>query len=147
MGNWNRRPAEGGWTAKECVGHLYLTGAAYLPLWQEAMDEAVGRRGGKYAWWWRWFLGSMEQAGKMRVNTPAEFHPGEGAPMERIVEAYLEQREQVRRVARRMVEKDCGGVKIVSPFAGWMKYALDYSLDLWVAHERRHLRQAERAAS
>jgi hypothetical protein len=31
----------------------------------------------------------------------------------------------------------------LTPFAAWLRYQAGYGLDLWLAHESRHLTQAE----
>jgi len=39
-GIWGRRPSPHSWSAAECVAHLNLTSAAYLPILRTALEEA-----------------------------------------------------------------------------------------------------------
>ncbi len=136
------RPASGGWSAAECVAHLHMTGEAFLPLWRQALSSGKSTPGGGYAIWWRWFLNGIENPAKMRTKTPSAFVPGVSIRMDQVLEDYLRQRKEVEAIAREMAARDCGGIRIASPFAKWMAYPFDFSLDLWLAHERRHLEQA-----
>jgi len=140
--NFAEQPEGGGWSAAECVAHLHRTGEVFLPLWQEAMQKGQRKSGGGYAIWWRWFLKGIENPAKMRTKTPAAFVPPASMRMELVLEDYLRQRKAVEAIAREMAARDCGGLRIASPFAKWMSYPFDFSLDLWLAHERRHLEQA-----
>jgi len=80
----------------------------------------------------------------MRSQTPAAFAPEPGLHLDDVFEPYLKQRAVAAGLAKVMYIGDVGGTKIRSPFASWMKYPLDFSFDLWLAHEGRHLSQAEK---
>jgi hypothetical protein len=138
------RPFPGAWSVAECVEHLAITADAFLPIWTEAMSAQDHHFGSEYPFWWRWFLAGIENPARMRSSTPSSFVPPSNISLENVLERYMELRSQVRSVANEMYASDIGGIKIQSPFASWMKYPLDFSFDLWLAHESRHLFQAEK---
>ncbi len=138
------RPFEGAWSVAECVQHLSLTSGAFLPTWTKAVSDGDREFGAPYAFWWRLLLGGVNDSSKMRSQTPAAFVPAPGPRLDEVVEAYLKQRDIVAKLAKEMYIGDVGGLHIMSPFVAWMKYPLDFSFDLWLAHERRHLTQAEK---
>jgi hypothetical protein len=138
------RPFEGAWSVVECIEHLRITTDAYLPQWRLALAGEDRIFGSPYPFWLRWFLGGVNDTAKIRSQTPAAFVPGNGLHLEVVVARYLEQRELVSELAKETHIANMGGAKIASPFASWMKYPLDFSFDLWIAHERRHLTQAEK---
>lgn len=140
IGDWPG-PGGGAWSAASCIEHLEIAAKEYLQVWREALAGTGG--GGKaYAFWWRWFLERMGQPGKMKIRTTERFEPRDPGLLEVHRKSYRELRQQVWQLAPEAARK--GSIKVRSPFAGWLKYPLDYSFDLWLAHEHRHLCQAER---
>ena len=138
------RPFEGAWSVAECVQHLSITAQAFIPIWTAASASTDHNFGKPYRIWWRWFLAGINDPSRMRSSTPNAFVPGIVPHLEVVLEVYLKEREVVRALAKEMYVGDIGGIEIRSPFASWMQYPLDYSFDLWIAHERRHLSQAEK---
>lgn len=135
-----------GWSAAECVEHLEISVVTYLKHWQEGMREPKGGPGRKYAIWWRWFLNAMRDRERLRSTTPAAFRPYRDVPLVLAVDSYIAARQQVPELLRHMLGQDIGSATIRSPFASWLCYPIDYSFDLWLAHEDRHLEQAEATA-
>ena len=145
--NASARPEQEGWSAAQCIEHLRVTGLAYLPAWNRIQAERGDRPGGRYAIWWRWFLGAMRNPKKIRVRTPAPFNPNSNPNLAGVVAEYCIQRGQILQLAGAMWQTQKGGYSVTSPFAAWMKYPNDFAFDLWLAHEDRHLTQAESTQS
>lgn len=139
----------GGWSAGYCIEHLILTGQAFLPKWDKAL-----RDGGKsanhaetllpYRWWQRRILHYVENPTVLRCKTSPMFVPYARHSIEETVDRFHKiHQEFFRRVAgSRGV--DVKRTKVQSPGISWLRYALGFSFDLVLAHERRHLRQAWR---
>src|ERR1041385_2036166 len=54
---------DGGWSVGYCIEHLVLTGRAFLPKWDAAMERALknsGNPGLRYPWWRRCLLSYTE---------------------------------------------------------------------------------------
>lgn len=148
---WNERPDPDRWSAAECVAHLNLTSAAYLPLLHKglararALGEPAPRRYRRDPLGWLLWR-SMGPPVRLRTRTAAPFVPGEAhAPAELVEEFDRLQEEQLRAVE----EADglpLGRVRVASPFDPRVKYNLFACLGILPRHQHRHLWQAEQAA-
>lgn len=134
---------DGVWGSAECLEHLSLTAQAYLPQWRVVLESGSVKAGRPYAFWWKWFLEGILNPEKLKVKTKANFTPRAQQPHAVMLERYLTERDLVRNMAVQVATGEHGHCSVISPFASWMKYPADYSLDLWLAHEGRHLTQIE----
>lgn len=147
---WPRRPDPRRWSPAECVAHINLTSAAYVPLLREGI--AIGHRvGGSRPNRYRrdpigWLL--WKAAGppaRFRVNTTAPFVPhGIDAPG-RLVDEFHRLQEQQLACVRDADGLPLGRIKITSPFDVRIKYNLFACLTILPRHQHRHLWQAEQA--
>jgi hypothetical protein len=146
----SQRPAPDRWSAAECVAHLNLTSAAYVPLLDEAIDrgrrmppreQGTPRR--DLAGWLLWK--SMAPPVRFRVKTTLSFVPiQQGSLPDLMAEFDRLQREQIARV-RAAEALPLGQIKIASPFNARVKYNLYACLTILPRHQHRHLWQAEEA--
>jgi DinB superfamily len=147
------RPNTSSWSAAECISHLSISTEMFLPVLQSAMDDAR-KRGflakkrppkmdllGRIL---RWFL---EPPIRRRVKTTAPFVP-------RSVRAKAEAFGEFASLQSKLAEQltaaraiDVSRVKIVSPFDKRVRYNLFSAFRIVVAHQRRHLWQAEQAVA
>jgi DinB superfamily len=146
------RPNATSWSAAECLSHLSISSEMFLPVLQKAIDDArkkgVEPKGvpkmdliGRIL---RWFL---EPPIRQRVKTAPPFVPRSvRAKAEAFGEfAALQSKLTELLVAARNI--DLGRVKIVSPFDRRVRYNLYSAFRILVAHQRRHLWQAEQAVA
>ncbi len=141
-----RKAAVGAWSAAECVDHLVITAQSFLPLWDDALEGAKpGRGDAKYAWWEKQLMAFLEPPYRLKSKTQAKFDPKEKRTPKEVVELFLAAHALVNERAERLSELAVERVTVTSPFASWMKYNVAFSFDLVLAHERRHLWQAEQA--
>ena len=148
---FQKRPAGGSWSAAECLVHLNLTTRAFLPLIDDALRSAPpgpvdpGRRYRRDVVGWL-LTKMMEPPARMKVKTTPPFMPEASAGRTEILGEF--ERLQAEFAAR--VESanryDISAVKVRSPFSETMRYRLIGGLTAILAHERRHLWQAERAS-
>lgn len=147
---WTRRPDPHRWSVAECVAHLNLTSAAYLPLLDSALAEARALREPAPRRYRRdplgWLLWSvMAPPVRMRVRTTAPFVPeATASPQELVREFDHLQEEQLRRVEQ-ADGLPLGKVRVPSPFDARVKYNLYACLGILPRHQHRHLWQAEQA--
>ena len=147
------RPNTSSWSAAECLSHLSISTEMFLPVLQKALDDAR-KRGivakerppkmdliGRIL---RWFL---EPPIRQRVKTSAPFVP-------RSVRAKAEAFGEFAALQSKLAELlttargiDLPRVKIVSPFDKRVRYNLYSAFRILVAHQRRHLWQAEQAVA
>jgi hypothetical protein len=149
-GQLQHRPGQGRWSAAECMAHLNLSNRAYLPLLDSAIEQLREKNvlgGGPFHLNWnaRLLKYWLEPPSRLRLPTSAPFQPmavkDPAAALEefQVIDRALEERlNSARGLA-------LDGAKIVSPFAESVKYNAYSAFALIMAHNRRHLWQAEQA--
>jgi hypothetical protein len=146
---FHRRPPSGGWSAAECIAHLTLTNNGMLPPIDAALAAAHagvsdhhryrrGFVGGLLAW-------TMEPPARMRMPTTAAFVPASGQPREVVLREFEQSQREVATRIERASGLNIDELRVVSPFNARVKYNVYAAFCLLLAHERRHLWQAERA--
>jgi len=145
---WPTRREATRWSASECVEHLNLTSAAFVPLLEQGITDAAGRTptGRKYRrgflGWALWKMTGPDAPGRM--PTAPDFVPAAAAPAQVVIAEF--ERWQARLLA---LLADASGlalddVTIVSPFNARMRYNLYAAFSILPRHQHRHLQQAER---
>lgn len=146
------RPQSGSWSAAECLAHLSVSTEMFLPVLRQAIDDGkakgltstkkpsmdvIGRV-------LRWFL---EPPIRQRVKTAQPFVP-------KAVRAKAEAFGEFSSLQSKLIDLlheasglDLRKLRIVSPFDKRVKYNLYSAFRIIVAHQRRHLWQAEQAVA
>src|SRR6267378_3135676 len=149
-GQLQHHPAQGRWSAAECLAHLNLSNRAYLPLLDSAIEQLREKKvsgSGPFHLNWnaRLLKCWLEPPSRLRLPTGAPFQPvavkdptTASGEFQRIGKLLEEKLNSARGFA-------LDRVKLVSPFAEKMKYNAYSALMLITAHNRRHLWQAEQA--
>jgi len=150
---WNVRNDPARWSVAECVAHLNLTGAAYVPRIRKAIEEArtMPRYDGKYrrdfiGWLFAVMTGPLPKVGRTRigkVKTTAPFVPTGDHPKQLTLAEF--KRLQLELMG---MVKECDGLaihktKIQSPFGEKISYNTFSTFHILTQHEERHLQQAE----
>jgi len=151
---WPVRSDPARWSCAECVTHLNLTNAAYVPRIRKAIEEArkLPRiAGGNYK---RDMIGTIFAAmvgplptfGKTRigrVKTTADFVPTGSHPKQLLLAEFkrlqLELMEMVKESDGLPIDK----VAITSPYGEKIHYNLYSTYVILPRHEERHIQQAE----
>ncbi|HEX5631867.1 MAG TPA: DinB family protein [Gemmatimonadales bacterium] len=148
---WTRAPAPGRWSAAECVAHLNLTAAAYLPILDAGLEEAR-RHGSDYRGRYRrdllgWMLWrSVAEGGHVKSRTMPDFVPASAEPSPEVVQEFRELHEAL---IARVVASDglrIDRVRMPSAFNPRIRYSIWSAFTILARHAHRHLRQAEVAA-
>jgi hypothetical protein len=140
-------PRKGGWSVGYCVEHLILTGYAFLSKWDTALEVCSVKRSSadgpfQYASWQRFILYFIEPPYRLKTKTSQRFVPCSRRSKEETVAQFLQMHQEFIRRMENTHELDLRRTKMQSPFTSWIQYPLDLSIDLALAHERRHLWQA-----
>ena len=148
-----QRPPSGGWSIQQCLDHLNVTGERYLENLEPAVEaaRARGERGqGRYHYGLLGglFIRSQEPPVRFRMKSPQLFQPtvqvsSNATPNERVLPAFLELQERLRKLLTRADGLPLNGLKIASPESKWLKMSVFEAFGLLLAHERRHLWQAQ----
>lgn len=143
------RPAPDAWSVAECLDHLNATARMYLPVMDEGIADAI-RRGlygaGPYTYNWIGRLCVYLVSPKMRVRAraPAAFLPAAGRPRHDVLAAFRAYQVQYVDRLRQANGLDLARARVSSPVVRWVRIPLGSSFAMMVAHERRHLAQAQR---
>jgi len=146
------RPNPTSWSAAECLSHLSISTEMFLPVLQKAIDDARKRgitpKGtpkmdliGRVL---RWFL---EPPIRQRVRTAPPFVPRSVRAKAEAFGEFATLQSKLTEVLSAARNIDLGKVKVVSPFDKRVRYNLYSAFRILVAHQRRHLWQAEQAVA
>lgn len=142
-------PRTGGWSVDYCIEHLVLTGQAFLPKWDMALQEAARTECDdqdrfRYEWWQRRILLWVENPSRLKLKTALSFVPNSRRSLKETVDRFLAMHQDLMRRVTSSPGLDARQTKVQSPSMSWISYSLGFSFDLVLAHERRHLGQAWR---
>ena len=145
-----RRPDPARWSIAECIVHLNMSAADYLPLIASAIEEAkranmTGQGPFNAGWLGRFLINSMEPPPKRRFKAPEKIaHPAPVDDAQKLLGDFLRAQDELERLAKAAEGLDLERIKIQSPYAWWLRLRLCAVFPFILAHERRHLWQAER---
>jgi hypothetical protein len=149
---WTARPAPGRWSAAECVAHLNLTSAAFVPLLHQGVAEAR-RRGGTVPVRYRrdllgWLIAKLLGPARLfRTKTTPAFVPSADRPLGELVAEFARLQADHLACLRGADGVPLHTVKISSPFEARIRYTLYSAFAMIPGHQHRHLAQAEDAAA
>jgi hypothetical protein len=146
------RPNPSSWSAAECISHLSISSESFLPVLRAALDDARKRKLtttknpkmdllGRIL---RWFL---EPPIRAKTKTTAPFVPRAVRAKADAFGEFASLQSKLSEMLNAARGLDLGKVKIVSPFDKRVKYNVFSAFRILVAHQRRHLWQAEQAVA
>lgn len=143
-------PAPGAWSAAQCLGHLNSYGKVYLPAIQQAMAKANAPAVPQFTpgWLGAWFTRLLAPAadGKPTSKLPA---PKAHSPVEADAHAELAifaaQQESMLQLMEQARSVNLGRVRVPLEISSLIRLKLGDTFAFLVAHNLRHVRQAERA--
>jgi hypothetical protein len=156
--DWSKRPDPTRWSAANCVEHLNLTSAAYVPLLRDALALAREMGGAPrrhyrrdaLGWFMSMMIGPMRHVGKVRigrVKTTPPFVPKGRQSRDALLSDFVRLQAELMTLIRNADGLPIDRVKIVSPFGGRMRYNAYSAITIVARHQHRHLDQAEEAAA
>lgn len=145
-----QRPRPDKWSVAECLVHLSLSSEAELVVIDGALagaNEEASPPGVKYEMDWlgsflKWTLEPPPMFWS-KIKTTAEFQPMNIEPVERALPDFLGLQEQLKLRVERANGLPLDRIKVASPFNSRIRYNLLSCFHLLLAHERRHLWQAQ----
>ncbi|MEO5588297.1 MAG: DinB family protein [Gemmatimonadaceae bacterium] len=155
---WGKRNDAAKWSPAECVAHLNLTSAAYIPLIRKAIEEARQRPRATAGHYRRDFLGwlfatmtgplpSIGGARIGRVKTTAAFVPTGNHEKQQLLAQFKHDQDELIGMVGEANALAIDKILIRSPFGGKIKYSCYSALTILPRHQERHLQQAELAWS
>ena len=144
--NW--KPNAESWSVGQCLEHLSKTNELFFPTF-----DKIAAGGWQNSVWENWsplsgFLGGFlikslnSDEKKFKAPSPAIVPPGDIAAD--VVAQFARHQDAVADRVKALAKVDTAKVKVTSPFMKLMTYTLADALNITVAHEQRHVRQAKR---
>jgi hypothetical protein len=151
---WGKRNDPDKWSPAECVAHLNLTSAAYIPLIRKAIEEARQRprsTANRYhrdflGWLFGKMTGPLPTIGKARigkVKTTAAFVPTGNQPKQQLLAQFKHDQDELIGMVGEANGLAIDKVMIRSPFGGKISYNCYSAFCILPRHQERHLQQAE----
>ncbi|HXI12163.1 MAG TPA: DinB family protein [Thermoanaerobaculia bacterium] len=143
-----QRPQPARWSIADCLTHLNITSKEYVTLLSAAIEGApqnippsarpfkIGLMGKLFKW-------TLEPPPRFRIRTPAKCQPIALPPQDNALFVFLNLQQQLTAIVEKADGVAIDHIKVQSPFSRRMKYNVFAALNIVMAHERRHLWQAE----
>jgi uncharacterized damage-inducible protein DinB len=143
------RPAvNGGWSIAQCLEHLNSYGHYYLPLIGSGLSQANGQPAAdtfQSTWLGRYLTRSMDpDTGKKKSKAFQAYIPAPDLDAAAVVAEFIRQQKALLQYLAQSRRADLNAVKIPISIARWIKLRLGDVLQFLIAHNERHLRQANR---
>lgn len=147
---FGQRPAEGSWSAAECIDHLNVTARLYLPALRTAIDTAreagtIRDRPDGRTILGRIITWAMEPPPRLKMATFTELEPQQARDAEALVRDFSELHRGLIAQVHEARELDRKRIKVRSLLDSRLRLSLDDWYAFLAAHGRRHIWQAERA--
>jgi hypothetical protein len=145
---WSQRTDPTRWSIAECVAHLNLTSAAFLPALREALAGARGPRqtaGTRFRrdpiGWLLWRMAGPPV--RVRVKTTAPFIPQATATAGELVATFDQWQARLVTLVRESEGLPLSQLWMTSPIDARLRYTVYSCLTILPRHQHRHLWQAE----
>jgi len=144
--NW--RPKSGAWSIAQCLDHLNITGQRYLSTMKTVVDQAAksgpySSSPGKRRFLARFFIWALEPPSRIKAKAPAAFAPGAELQLDALRQAHTQTHSDLRSLIEAADGVSLDQVKVLSPVSDKISFRIGEAFAVILAHERRHLAQAE----
>lgn len=138
--------ANGGWSIAQCIDHLNTYGRYYLPLIAEKLkNPAPYRKPFKSGWLGGYFVRMMQQPASQKPLKAVKKHlPAPKLDAHAVVAEFIQQQEQLLALLRQAQNTDLNGARLPISILKLIKLKIGDILLFLVAHNQRHLLQAQR---
>ncbi len=137
------------WSVGECFSHMNIANGQYIRAIEKAIQKAVdeeltAKKNYRYGFMERLFLRLMEPPATWKFKAPEPFLPVNSTPRGELLAVWEHTHERLNLQVERADDLDLN-TKVVSPASTVFQPSLAMAFALVAAHDRRHLRQAEKA--
>lgn len=142
------------WSANQCLMHLNSYGRYYLPKMEKAIENAIQQQQKPAirftaGWLGNYFTQMMlpKETGfpAKKMSAPKDHTPTSNEDSYAVIAEFIEQQEQLLRLLRKAKQVDLNKVRIPISIATFIKLKLGDVFLFLIAHNYRHILQAERA--
>lgn len=142
------RPQDGAWSIAECLDHLNRTLTVYLrpmrvTFERERHSASLPPKGFRLGFLGRKFVQLLEPPYRLKVKAPKSVVPPSNIDPFEVEAEFNRLRLDLRGFLLEASGVDMGGIRFASPMASMLKLNLAEGCAIALAHDRRHLWQAE----
>ena len=151
---FKQQPAEGAWSAMQCLGHLNAYGDYYLPAIEKAIKEAKENNKTMSetftpGWLGNYFTNLMMPNEKgvptKKMKAPKNYTTNNEGDSDCTIAKFIDQQEKMLQLLEEAKSVDLNAVRISISIAKFIKLKLGDVFMFLIAHNLRHVKQAERA--
>lgn len=148
------KPAPEKWSANQCLMHLNSYGRYYLPQIEKAINEAIKQQKGpskqfKAGWLGNYFTEMMltktNGLPAKTMRSPKDHSPQTNDDSYSVIAEFIEQQEKLLALLQKAKTIDLNTTRIPISIAKFIKLKLGDTFLFLIAHNHRHILQAERA--
>lgn len=148
------KPSADKWSANQCLAHLNEYGRYYLPLMEKAIDDFIQSKKNpavsfKAGWLGNYFTGMMlnnaDGTPVKKMSAPKAYSPEVNDDSFAVIAEFIEQQEKILLLLRKAKKTDMGAIRIPISIAKFIKLKLGDTFLFLIAHNYRHILQADRA--
>lgn len=140
------------WSANQCLQHLNSYGNYYLPAIKIAIVNTKNKQANatfKSGWLGNYFTNVMQPKADgslpKKMQSPKNHQPQNNAESHFVIAEFIEQQEQLLQLLEEAKQLDLNAIKVPISIAPFIKLKLGDVFMFLVAHNQRHVLQAERA--
>jgi len=151
---FKQQPAEGAWSAMQCLGHLNTYGDYYLPAIEKAIKEAKEKNKTRSetftpGWLGNYFTNLMmpneNGVPSKKLKAPKNYTTNNEGDSDCTIAKFIDQQEKMLQLLEEAKSVDLNAVRIPISIAKFIKLKLGDVFMFLIAHNLRHVKQAERA--
>ncbi|GAB3493634.1 DinB family protein [Spirosoma knui] len=150
-----QQPSHDRWSIAQCLEHLNSYGQYYIPLLTQVI--ALGEQQDKAAspefrssWLGNYFAEMMRPKADGRIAMPMKAFknhtPAAQLNVPLVLAEFFDQQQQLLSLLQRARAVDMSRLKVPISIARWIKLSVGDTFRFLIAHEQRHVTQAERVA-
>ena len=149
---FSQQPAEDSWSAKQCIAHLNMYGDYYLPAIEAAILKAKQHTAKKQftsGWLGNYFTnmmlpGTNEKPAK-KMKAMKNYISLNNEDSDKVIATFIDQQEKLLQLLQYAKNIDLNNAKVAISMAKFIKLKLGDVLMFLIAHNYRHVLQAESA--
>jgi len=140
--------ATGGWSIAQCLQHLNAYGHYYLPAIANGLTQNAGKAAAATftsTWLGSYFTRIMDPAtNQKKYKAFKAYNPPLNLDAHAVVAEFIQQQEALLLYLKSARSADLNTIKISVSIARWLKLRLGDVLQFVIAHNQRHMLQAQR---
>lgn len=150
---WTRKPNPKKWSVAECVSHLNIFGAHYIPLIRRGMEKkgklTTPEKTFNSGYWGEKLTGTMKPLPDGSIPSPmgtlGKFDPSKKNRVNaETLELFIHQREEMLDLLLEALQYPLEKIRVTSTLGPIIRFKLGDTFRFMVAHDQRHILQMKR---